>query len=154
PGLWLRTAAVWEAVGEAVWPDGVSAKVAGIAGEEDANGPTTRANARLLRDLFGNPFRPQPVINPAWLTWNDGTVRRLAETIYEQRSLPDGTLDVVRLGVLADALEDAGCTDASLLTHLRGSGTHVRGCWGLDLLLGKIAPGMNAGPTTAPRQAP
>jgi hypothetical protein len=46
-------------------------------------------------------------------------------------------LDSVRLSILADALEEAGCTEADLLSHLRGSGPHVRGCWALDLLLGK-----------------
>jgi hypothetical protein len=61
----------------------------------------------------------------------------LARSAYEQRELPAGTLDVARLGVLADALEEAGCADAGLLGHLRGPGPHVRGCWAVDLLLGK-----------------
>jgi hypothetical protein len=91
----------------------------------------------LLRDLFGNPFRPPPAIEPAWLTWNNGTVVRLAAAAYEERALPSGELDVGRLAVLADALEEAGCTDADLLGHLRGPGPHVRGCWSVDLLLGK-----------------
>ena len=46
-------------------------------------------------------------------------------------------LDPDRLAVLADALEEAGCDNADLLSHLRGPGPHVRGCWALDLLLGK-----------------
>jgi hypothetical protein len=46
-------------------------------------------------------------------------------------------LDTVRLAVLADALEEAGCADADLLVHLRGPGPHARGCWVLELLLGK-----------------
>jgi hypothetical protein len=90
----------------------------------------------LLRDIFGNLCRPFN-LNPAWLAWNDGTVRRLAEAIYNERSLPDGHLDVTRMGVLADALEDAGCSDHDLLDHLRGPGPHVRGCCAVDLLLGK-----------------
>jgi hypothetical protein len=61
----------------------------------------------------------------------------LAQAAYEQRELPAGTLDMARLAVLADALEDAGCTDADLLSHLRGPGPHVRGCWAVDLILGK-----------------
>ena len=61
----------------------------------------------------------------------------MAEAAYEQRELPAGTLDPARLTVLADALEDAGCADADLLGHLRGPGPHVRGCWAVDLLLGK-----------------
>jgi hypothetical protein len=89
----------------------------------------------LLRCVVGNPFRATPFLDPAWLAWNDRLVRRLAEAAYEERELPAGTLDPARLGVLADALEEAGCTDAELLGHLRGPGPHVRGCWVLDLLL-------------------
>jgi hypothetical protein len=95
------------------------------------------AHVALLRDLFGNPFRPLPSIDPAWLAWNNRTVRRLTQSAYETRSLPGGTLDDARLAVLADALEEAGCGDAELLAHLRGPGPHVLGCWCVDLLLGK-----------------
>jgi hypothetical protein len=90
----------------------------------------------LLRDIFGNPFRPI-AINPNWLGWNDGTVRRLASVIYNEQSLPDGHLDVTQMGVLGDALEDAGCANADILAHCRQPGAHVRGCWAVDLLLGK-----------------
>ncbi|HZY84786.1 MAG TPA: hypothetical protein VFE78_08140 [Gemmataceae bacterium] len=148
----------------------------------------------LLRELFGNPFRPVP-LNPAWLSWGGGpegaearladtryssvrpesaaraeglflaesgtqghpaqagvggrgrphrigalfrawrpwgggTVAELAQSIYEGRAFD-------LLPVLADALEGAGCTDADLLGHLCGPGPHARGCWALDLLLGK-----------------
>jgi hypothetical protein len=89
-----------------------------------------RSHCTLLRDIFGNPFRPPPAIDPAWLVWNDGTVKRLAEAIYEQRRFSD-------LPILADALEDAGCADAVLLEHLRGPEPHCRGCWAIDLLLGR-----------------
>jgi hypothetical protein len=100
--------------------------------------PSAEAAAlcRLLREVFGNPFRAVG-LRPAWLTWSRGTVRRLAEAAYEERSLPECTLDPTRLGVLTDALEEAGCADADLLGHLRGPGPHVRGCWALDLLLDK-----------------
>jgi hypothetical protein len=91
----------------------------------------------LLRDMIGNPFRPPPSIDPAWLAWNHGTVPRLAEAAYEERDLPSGHLDPARLAVLADALEDAGCGDASLLGHLRDESPHIRGCWALDLILSK-----------------
>ena len=50
--------------------------------------------------------------NPAWLTWNNGTVRHLAQRIRE-------TGETVLMPVLADALEEAGCTDAALLAHCR-----------------------------------
>jgi hypothetical protein len=88
----------------------------------------------LLRCIFGNPFRPSSVA-ASWPAWNEGTVRRLAEAAYNERQLPAGTLDVARIAVLADALEEAGCTEAGLLDHLRGSDFHVRGCYVLDLLL-------------------
>jgi hypothetical protein len=91
---------------------------------------------RLLRDVFGNLFHPiSPA--PAVLTWNDGTVVRLAQAAYDERQMPAGTLDKGRLAVLADGLEEAGCTSEDILGHLRGPGTHVRGCWPVDLCLGK-----------------
>ena len=96
-----------------------------------------RRSALLLRDIFGNPFRPSPPLPAAILVWNDGTICRLAEGIYEERQMPGGTLDTARLAVLADALEEAGCADADLLAHLRSGGGHLRGCWAVDLLLGK-----------------
>jgi hypothetical protein len=87
----------------------------------------------LLRDVFGNPFRPV-TLDPVWQA---PQVVALAQTAYDQRELPAGTLDVARLAVLADALEDDGCTNPDILDHLRGPGPHVRGCWALDLLLGR-----------------
>ena len=99
--------------------------------------PAQRAvEVPLARDVFGNPFRPV-AIDPAWLAWNNQMIPRLAQAAYDARSMPAGTLDVARLGVLADALEDAGCTETAILEHLRGPGPHVRGCWPVDLLLGK-----------------
>jgi hypothetical protein len=91
----------------------------------------------LLRDIFGNPFRPSPPLPPTVLAWNDGTVRRLAAGIYEERQLPAGTLDNACLAILADALLDAGCDNEDLIQHCREAGSHVRGCWALDLILGK-----------------
>jgi hypothetical protein len=92
---------------------------------------------RLLGDIIGNPFRPAPAIAPAWLAWQGGAVQQLARVAYDNRRLPEGTLEAMRLAVLADALEEAGCGDAQLLSHLRGQGLHVRGCWVVDLLLHK-----------------
>ncbi|HEY7308375.1 MAG TPA: hypothetical protein VH643_03330 [Gemmataceae bacterium] len=105
------------------------------------NSPATRTgfalgHAHLFRDVVGNPFRPVS-IGESWLRWNGGTIVQLAQSAYEERHLPAGTLDNGRLAVLADALEEAGCTDADILGHLRGPGPHVRGCWAVDLLLGK-----------------
>jgi hypothetical protein len=92
--------------------------------------------AGFLRDILGNPFRPA-ALDPSWLAWNGGTLPKLAAAAYEDRRLPEGTLDPVRLALVADALEDAGCADRELLGHLRGPGPHVRGCWAVDLLLEK-----------------
>ncbi|HEY7423378.1 MAG TPA: hypothetical protein VH682_03975 [Gemmataceae bacterium] len=83
----------------------------------------------LLRELFGNPFRPV-VVDPSWLSWNDSTIPKIAQAIYDERAFD-------RLLILADALEEAGCNNADILTHLRGNGPHVRGCWPVDLILGK-----------------
>jgi hypothetical protein len=94
------------------------------------------AQAALVRDIFGNPFRPVAVA-PGWLAWSGGTVARLAQAAHDERRLPSGHLDPGRLAVLADALEDAGCADEAILSHLRGLAPHVRGCWAVDLILGK-----------------
>jgi hypothetical protein len=88
------------------------------------------AQAALLRDIVANPFAtPQP-IDSAVLRWNDGTVLRIATRIYEERAFE-------RLPVLADALLDAGCDDEDLISHCRSAGPHVRGCYAVDLILGK-----------------
>ena len=87
----------------------------------------------FIRDIVGNPYVPAS-LDPVWLTH---TVVSLAQTAYDNRILPAGTLDADRLAVLADALEDAGCSDADILSHLRGPGPHVRGCFVIDLLLDK-----------------
>jgi hypothetical protein len=80
----------------------------------------------FLRDIFGNPFRPV-TLDPASRTAN---VVGLAQSIYDERAFD-------RLPILADALEDAGCTNADILNHCRQPGEHVRGCWCVDLALGK-----------------
>jgi hypothetical protein len=88
----------------------------------------TNPPAVYLRDIFGNPFRPV-AFSPAWHT---DTALALAREIYEER-------DSSALPILADALEDAGCTNPDLLGHLRASGPHVRGCWAVDLVLAHAA---------------
>ena len=82
--------------------------------------------ANLLRDILGNPFRPV-AFESAWLT---ETVLGLARGIYEDRAFE-------RLPILADALQEAGCENEDILTHCREPGEHVRGCWVVDLVLGK-----------------
>jgi hypothetical protein len=81
----------------------------------------------LIRDIFGLlPFRTV-TLAPAWRT---ATVTSLAQAIYDERAFD-------RLLILADALEDAGCTHADILGHCRAGGAHVRGCWVVDLILRK-----------------
>jgi hypothetical protein len=82
--------------------------------------------APILREMVGNPFRPV-ALDPAWLT---SDVLALARGIYDDRAFD-------RMPILADALQDAGCTNDDILNHCRGDGPHVRGCWVIDLLLGK-----------------
>jgi hypothetical protein len=86
----------------------------------------------LLRDITGKRFGSVS-FDPAWRT---PAVLSLAQAAYDERILPSGHLDADRLAVLSDSLEEAGCTDAQILSHLRGpSGPHVRGCWVLDAIL-------------------
>ncbi len=83
----------------------------------------------LLRDLFGNPFRPTKV-QPAWREWDGGTLVQMAQVVYDEHRFGD-------LPVLADALEEAGCAERAILSHCRSGGPHARGCWVVDQLLGK-----------------
>lgn len=147
--------------------------------------------AALLRDIFGNPFRPayrwtnrpyewttslgkRPSLPKVWLSWHDGLIPRLAEAAYRERgrermcerckgsgSIPyyigtdnmrsdpckpchgtgridDGCLNPERLGILADALEEVGCQQEEILSHLHSPGPHVRGCHAVDLLTGRV----------------
>lgn len=112
------------------------ARLAPRGSKDTAKAAEQAVQCVILRDIFGNPFRPAPH-SPAWLTWNAATVPRLAHAAYDERILPAGTLNNTRLLILADALEEAGCTDEQILTHLRSDGEHYRGCWVIDLLLGK-----------------
>jgi len=79
----------------------------------------------LLREIFGNPFQP---IDPT--LWRTGTALTLARQMYQEQ-------DFCTMCILADALQDAGCDDADVLDHCRGPRPHVRGCWVVDLVLGK-----------------
>lgn len=81
----------------------------------------------LRREIFGNPFRPVSADSPR----QTGVTLTLAGSIYEN-------LDFGAMPILADALEEAGCEDAGVLEHCRDpKGVHVRGCWVVDLVLGK-----------------
>jgi hypothetical protein len=126
---WATNEAVWaaqKAVEGDAWRSALQ-----LAGTWATSERTGRYS--FMREIIGNPFRPIS-INPSWLT---STISNLAATAYEDRALPSGHLDFTRLAVLADALEVAGCTNADILTHCRHPGPHVRGCWVVDLILGK-----------------
>jgi len=88
----------------------------------------TREQASFLREVLGNPFRA--TTTDGWLDWRCGLIPAMAQQMYD-------TGDFRELPILGDALEDAGCTDSHLLAHCRSVGEHVRGCWALDLLIGK-----------------
>ena len=93
---------------------------------KDAYDVEKRLQCDLLRDIFGRPFR-HIIIDQLWLT---AKVKTLAQVIYHDR-------DFERMPELADALAEAGCSNPDILSHCRGPGPHVRGCWVVDLLLGK-----------------
>jgi hypothetical protein len=87
-----------------------------------------------LRDIIGNPFRPLPPLRD----YKCGLVPRLAQAAYDDRLMPCGHLDPTRLAVMCDALLDAGLpADDQILLHLRGEGSHWRGCHVLDAILGR-----------------
>jgi hypothetical protein len=110
--------AAHETVGHAAWSTRRKARASEL-----------RAQVALIHDVFNNPFR-QVRIEPSCLTWQGSLVREMAQTIYGERRFED-------LPILADALEDAGCDNADILDHCRRPGEHARGCWVVDLLLGK-----------------
>lgn len=87
---------------------------------------SSRTQVQILHDLFGNPFHPV-AFDSSWCT---PQAVSLAQQMYDSPNFD-------RLPLLADALEEAGCRDADFLAHLRGPGPHVRGCWVVDLVLGK-----------------
>jgi hypothetical protein len=106
-----------------------SARLASVRGQnvEVARREAQDAMRALLRQLInevhGNPFRPVAF----WPAWRTDTVTSLAREMYDSR-------DFTAMPVLADALEEAGCTNAALLDHCRHGGPHVRGCWAVDLV--------------------
>jgi hypothetical protein len=118
-------AAAWSAAGtdETGWAQIVAAR-AGLA--ERVNEVQQVPQCELLRDIFGNPFR-EGGVEPRWLSRK---LLKLSSSMYDARSFD-------RMPELGDLLERAGCSDADLLGHCRFPGEHVRGCWVVDLLLGK-----------------
>jgi hypothetical protein len=85
-----------------------------------------KGQSDLVRDIFGNPFQPVTMDS----SWQTSTVVALAKAIYKEEAFD-------RMPILADALEDAGCTNTDILNHCRQPGVHVRGCWVLDTVLAR-----------------
>jgi hypothetical protein len=102
------------------------AAVAGAVESERA------AQADQFRCFFARPPDHRVIIEQAVLDWHHATVIKLAQRAYDERDFGPATLSV-----LADALEEAGCTDAWAQQHLRGKGPHARGCAVVDAVLGK-----------------
>jgi hypothetical protein len=118
------------------WDDDAAAWVAQVAAQPASwvNGRwdlaalvrERRAVAGLIRDIFGNPFRPVAFAQ----AWRTPRVVGLAQAVYDGRAFE-------RLPLLADELERASCREPAVLAHCRQPGTHVRGCWVVDSVLGK-----------------
>jgi len=100
----------------------------GPAGIDAAVAREGSRHGELLRDVFTDFFVPADAAR-AWLLWDGGALARIARSILDASRFED-------LPILADALEEAGCTDLVFLDHCRGPGPHVRGCWVVDLLAG------------------
>jgi hypothetical protein len=126
PHFAASEAAEWSAIAIGAAADMASSDVDHIRVGHQARDAEKLLQSQFLRDIFGNPFRPV-AFDPAWLT---ETVVGIARGIYEDRAFE-------RMPILADALQEAGCENADILAHCREPGVHVRGCWVVDLVLGK-----------------
>lgn len=116
---WLETHQIDEA-------ESILARVFSLVGAFPSVQNPHPEQAALLRCLAGNPFR-KSAFDPTWRTSDALALARRADA--------DPTSDTHP--ILADALQDAGCTDDGLLSHLRHSPTHARGCWAVERVLGK-----------------
>lgn len=103
-------------------------RVIGLHETDESDRPESEDTSlsAIIRDIFGNPFRAVAFS----LDWRTTTAVLLAKQMYESR-------DFTAMPILADALQDAGCDDEDVLSHCRSGGVHVRGCWVVDLVLGK-----------------
>jgi hypothetical protein len=122
--IWLAT---YPSEGQLNWSGGIVIPARPQLGSVLLTGPMSAYQRAYIRDIFGNPFRPVS-LDPAWLT---SDVVALARGIYDDRAFD-------RMPILADALQDTGCANDDILNHCRDTSlAHVRGCWVVDLLLGK-----------------
>jgi hypothetical protein len=123
PVWWQYALACIEEDEDSDWPGDYGSEHRGLPRDESV--PLVAAHC--YHEIFGNPFRPV-AFSPEWRT---SDVMLLANGIYTDRAFD-------RMPVLADALQEAGCDSDDLLNHLRDPhAVHVRGCWALDLVLGK-----------------
>jgi hypothetical protein len=99
------------------------------AASDTARDATCKSQCDIIREIVADPYAFAPAISPTWLAWHACTVAQLARAIYDERAFD-------RLPILADAIEEAGCTDPAILGHCRGAVPHARGCWVIDILLG------------------
>jgi hypothetical protein len=131
PRKWAAGAVVTSGLMDSgVFADSPARSAKSIAGcVRAALGQGQEAQIALLREIVGNPFRSVR-LDRTCLQRDSGAVPKLSQAIYDERAFD-------RLPILADALEDADCDDADILAHCRSGGEHVRGCWVVDLLLGK-----------------
>ncbi|AMV25141.1 hypothetical protein VT84_12150 [Gemmata sp. SH-PL17] len=122
---WVCNESAWRAAYEGTAGD-LKRLLRGSTLEVADNRRALRYQLLTLHDIFGNPFRPITFLPE----WHSSTAVALASQMYESR-------DFGAMPILADALQDAGCDSADVFDHCRGPGPHVRGCWVVDLVLGK-----------------
>lgn len=110
--------------------DAPSARTDWAKSRDDAVAAERKKQCEVLRDIFGNPFAPAPAIEPVWLGWNQRAIPQMAALMYREHSFQ-------QLPKLAEWFTLAGFKDAGVMEHCRGRAPHVRGCWLIDLILGK-----------------
>jgi hypothetical protein len=130
-----KFATVDDVMSQVIFEDGKRLHVPGALSADEWERMEVELTALSLRaqaaEQAGCAEPPRPVkLAPEWLAWNDGAVERIARALEAEQSF-------AHLGILADALEDAGCYDDVLLSHLRSPGPHVSGCWALDAVLAR-----------------
>lgn len=113
-----------------------AAMVMGMLGTQsghsgDEHQAEQKEQAQTLRDLFGNPFG----LTKREVDWKTPRVIALTRAAYDTCTMPGEILEPDRLAVLADALEEAGCTNADVLDQCRGTRPLIRDCWIMELLL-------------------
>jgi hypothetical protein len=122
PSLYAEVASIYTDYGDAF---AAALATSAMAERADPRRAGRAAQAAVLTDVFGRPTRPLD------RRWRTPEAQALAQLIYDQRRFED-------LPELADLLEAAGCPPHNVLDHCRSGGPHVRGCWALDLVLGKL----------------